>query len=160
MSERIAAAAVDLDNCIADDSWRWHLFELHLPLPNERYTRYHDACGLDVPDNLHVLAEIKRNRYKVIIFTSRPEAVRIKTEKWLMKWGINYEHLLMRPDDNHEPSTVLKRRMLCEMLPLIAPEYEIQLAIDDRMDILNMYQQEGVRICRRVFINEPEIQHP
>jgi len=36
----------------------------------------------------------------------------------------------------------------------------VRYAIDDRVDILDMYADEGVSICRRIFINEPEVIHP
>lgn len=151
------AAAIDLDNCISDDKWRWPLFDLHKPVINERYTRYHEACDRDLHQNSFVLRELKRRYGRLIVFTSRPESVRHKTQRWLDKWNIPVTAMLMRPDDNHEPSTILKRRMLTEWLD---KDFHIRHAIDDRVDILNMYSEEGVAIVQRVFINEPEIIHP
>lgn len=153
---KIPTAIIDLDNCISDDKWRWPLFDLHLPLPNDRYARYHAACWLDLPHNQHVLNELER-QYQFVIFTARPERVRRMTSNWLDKWQIPVSQLLMRPDKNHESSVIVKKRMLIEWL---LPRYDVQYAIDDRIDILNMYADEGVRTCQRVFINAPEIEHP
>lgn len=152
------AVVVDLDNCISDDKWRWPLFDLHLPVINERYTRYHDVCDHDEHRNADVVRELNRMYSgRLIVFTSRPECVRGKTERWLRNWRVPYSALFMRPDDNHEPSTILKRRMLTEWLD---KSYNVVHAIDDRVDILEMYADEGVRICQRVFIHEPEHTHP
>lgn len=148
-------AVIDLDNCISDDKWRWPLLDLHLPLPNERYARYHDACDRDMHANEHVVRELSR-RFKIIVFTSRPECVRYKTQRWLNRWRIPNIGLFMRPDDNHEPSVLLKRQMLLAL----PPHLKVRYAIDDRVDILDMYADEGVFTCQRVFIHEPEDVHP
>lgn len=148
-------AVVDLDNCISDDKWRWGMFDLHLPIINERYQRYHEACESDMHANDDVIRHLAR-QHKLIVFTSRPESVRIKTQRWLNRWRIPNIGLFMRPNDNHEPSVPLKRQML-----LALPQHlKVRYAIDDRVDILNMYADEGVNTCQRVFINEPEIKHP
>lgn len=149
-------AFIDLDNCISDDKWRWCLFDLHLPAPNDRYWRYHDACDGDLHLNSHVIREL-RGRYDLVVATSRPEVVRHKTHHWLRKWGIPSLQVFMRPNDNHDPSPILKRKML-EMAR--EQGFDVQYAIDDRSDILDMYADEGVRMCRRVFINPAENIHP
>jgi len=151
---KVPAAIIDLDNCISDDKWRWPLFDLHLPLPNDRYTRYHEACSLDLFRNEQVIRDLSW-RYKLVVFTSRPESVRTKTRQWLDFWKVPAVQLLMRPENNHEGSVVLKERMLHNLDPM----FDVQYAIDDRSDILAMYADNGVRICRRVFINETEIVH-
>lgn len=157
MSRQNEVCVIDLDNCISDDKWRWPLFDLHLPLPNDRYVRYHDACDRDLYQNSFIIRELARRHRHLVVFTSRPESVRHKTESWLRKWKVPVTGLLMRPDNNHEPSTVLKCRMLTEWLD---PQYKVITAIDDRVDILDMYADNGVNTCRRVFIHEPEIEHP
>lgn len=148
-------AVIDLDNCISEDKWRWPLFDLHLPIINDRYTRYHEACESDTYQNTHVIRDLAR-RHKLIVFTSRPESVRHKTQRWLNRWRVPVIGMFMRPNDNHEPSTILKRSML-----LALPSHlKVRYAIDDRVDILDMYADEGVNTCQRVFIHEPEIKHP
>lgn len=150
------AAFVDLDNCISNDKWRWPLFDLHLPMPNDRYWRYHDACEGDLHENGDII-RLLAPRYTLLVATSRPEVVRGKTMRWLGKWNVPVAKAYMRPNDNHEPSTVLKRRMLDQAR---LDGYDVHYAIDDRLDILDMYADEGVRICRRVFINQEEYTHP
>ena len=148
-------AFVDLDNCISDDKWRWELFDLHLPIINERYQRYHEACESDLYQNSFIIRELAQ-KASIIIATARPESVRIKTQRWLNRWRVPHIRLLMRPNNDHRSSIPLKRDMLRSL-----PEgFKVRYAIDDRIDILDMYADEGVSICRHVSINQPEIQHP
>ena len=148
-------AIIDLDNCISDDKWRWPLFQLDLPVINERYQVYHDACEADLYQNSFVVRELAA-KYKLLAFTARPESVRFKTQRWANRWRIPLNGLFMRPNNNHEGSIPLKRKMLLS-LPHTA---NVRYAIDDRCDILGMYADEGVATCQRVFIHEPEIIHP
>lgn len=150
-------AIIDLDNCISDDAWRMHLCEMHHPKPNDRYWKYHDACHLDQHENSDIIREIAA-RHRILVFTSRPEIVRHKTESWLWKWRIPHEHLLMRPNDSHTPSVDLKREMLNHARSII--QSEIVHAIDDRLDILTMYEQEGIISVRQVLIHQPKVVHP
>lgn len=149
------AAIIDLDNCVSDDAWRLPLIQHYHSKPNDRYWAYHSKCDLDVHGNAKIIADLRAN-YHLLVFTSRPEAVRDKTEDWLQRHDIPHDLLYMRPDSNHLPSVEMKRLML-KWLPA---EYRVEHAIDDRHDILDMYRAEGIQITRRVFIYEPEIIHP
>jgi hypothetical protein len=151
----LPAAVVDLDNCISDDLWRHKFMELHLPMPNDRYAKYHEQCHFDTFLNRQAMRDLSW-RYKIIIITSRPEAVRMQTEGWLRKWNIDTSLVLMRPDDNHEGSVDLKRKLLRS----IPDTFQVQHAIDDRVDILDMYADEGICRVQRVFIHTTEQAHP
>jgi hypothetical protein len=147
---------VDLDNCVFDDRWRHPMIDLTQPVVNDRYVRYHDNCHLDIPgDTIEYVLELTR-QYKFLIFTSRPESVRSKTLRSLQKFGIPYVIVWMRPDDCHLNSVDIKREMLADARRL---QYDIQFAIDDRQDILDMYLAEGVPAVRRVAIHEIPLHH-
>ncbi len=153
---RVKAAVLDLDNCISDEAWREHLFELHHENPNDRYHKYHDMCLGDHIRNFDVVQELVHSNHAIIIFTARPEIVRAKTVFWLSIYGIHPVLLKMRGHDDTRGSVALKREMLMEL-----PEYyEVKVAIDDRQDILDMYAQEGIADTRRIFIHEPKVKHP
>jgi hypothetical protein len=149
------AAIIDLDNCVSNDRWRLHLIQPHHPKPNDRFWEYHEACYMDIHDNRLVVADLSY-RYRLLVFTSRPEAVRKKTEEWLAKWKIPHDLLYMRPDDNHMTSVEMKKLML-SWLPA---DYVVEHAIDDRHDILDMYRSQGIPSTQRVYIYEPEMVHP
>lgn len=149
------AAIIDLDNCVSNDQWRLPRIQNHHSRPNDRYWDYHDCCDQDLHENKHVITRL-RYQYRLLVFTSRPEAVRRKTELWLAKWDIPHDILFMRPNDNHMPSVEMKKTML-GWLPA---GYRIEHAIDDRHDILDMYRSQGIPSTQRVFIYEPEVIHP
>lgn len=149
------AAIIDLDNCVSDDKWRLHMIEEHHEQPNDRFWAYHDSCHLDKHGNANVIANLRYN-YRLLVFTSRPEIVRGKTECWLQKWDIPHDLLFMRPNDNHMTSVDMKRLMLS----WVPDGYNITHAIDDRHDILEMYRSKGIQSTQRVFIYEPELIHP
>jgi hypothetical protein len=149
------AAVIDLDNCVSDDKWRMSLCQLHHEQPNDRYWEYHAACDRDIMANRDVVKRLAEN-HALLVFTSRPEVVRTKTVIWLERWRLPVARIWMRPNDNQDPSTILKRKMLEEAREW----FNVVHAIDDRVDILNMYAEAGVQTCQRVFIHEPEIIHP
>lgn len=152
----IPAAFIDLDNCISEDAWRWHMFDLHHPVVHDRYKRYHDACHLDLHKNEAVVRDLA-SRYALIIATARPEEVRVRTTMWLQQHRIRIAGLYMRPNYDDSGSVELKRLMLER-----ARErgFKIEHAIDDRLDVLDMYADNGVAQVRRVFIHLPEHTHP
>ena len=141
-------AIIDLDNCISDDAWRLHMFELHKQDVDARYRNYHQHCGYDEIGNVHTLKAILR-RYQIYIFTARPEQYRALTEKWLAFHGVDYKKLFMRGNDDHRCSVEVKR----DMLNALPNKQDVVFAIDDRSDILAMYADEGIKMCMRVFIN-------
>jgi len=143
---------VDLDNCVSDDHWRLELINLELPVINDRYKLYHEYCHLDTPGESRDYVLELAKRYKLIVFTSRPEAVRSKTLHWLEKWNIPTTQLFMRYDNDHRSSVLIKRTML-----RMARQYHncnVQFAIDDRQDILDMYLAEGVPSVKRIALRD------
>jgi hypothetical protein len=154
------ACIIDLDNCLSDDQWRLPLIQHHHVKPNDRYWEYHEVCHRDLPGarSRSKILQLSNN-YKLLVFTSRPEVVRDKTRCWLHKWGIPHFALFMRPNDNQQTSVDLKREML-SWAAKSPSSYQIEYAIDDRQDILDMYKSEGIARTERVFIYQPEIIHP
>jgi hypothetical protein len=130
---------VDLDRTITDDRWRYWLINPQLPDtdPNKYYA-YHLHCGGDTVINRQIVDE---SPVEVFFLTARHEYVRRHTEKWLQQNGFRYKQLLMRADNNHEPSTKLKQKVARELMKT----YSIEGAYDDRLDILNAYTEIGVK---------------
>ncbi|NDE18484.1 hypothetical protein EBZ80_26615 [bacterium] len=133
---------LDLDNCIADDSWRIPNINWQKANPMERYHDYHSLSAWDRLCNARIAHD---TRYHHVIFTARPVLYRAVTEEWLRRWGVFHEVLIMRNNEDHTPSVELKRRML-QWLP---EHYGIELsnieaAYDDRPDVVEMYKQQGI----------------
>jgi len=154
------SAIIDLDNCISDDFWRIRFIDLSHPVINDRYHQYHSRCHLDLPGDTVAQVRELALTHTLLVFTSRPEAVRRQTLQWLQEWHVKAEEVYMRPNDCHLHSIELKEIMLSKARDKgYAPEY----AIDDRQEILKVYADNGVPRVKRVFIHDNTnhlIEHP
>jgi hypothetical protein len=150
-------AIIDLDNCVSNDFWRLSKIDLSHEVVNDRYWDYHEACDKDVPGQVQLMyvRQLAKN-YRLLVFTSRPSCVREKTERWLRKWGIPYERLYMRADDDHNSSVNVKLGFY-KMAKLDFDPCEIEVAIDDREDILSLYRELGIPRVERIFIVDHSI---
>lgn len=155
---------VDLDNCIADDSWRIPKINWQKSNPMERYHEYHSLSAFDKPGNLDIFAA---NPDAVgIVFTARPVHYHAVTEEWLRRHRIPFQYLVMRNNHDHRSSTELKQTML-RWLPDAygIPLESIVAAYDDRPDVVEMYKAHGLNGQRREIHNvcaytNPKIQEP
>lgn len=132
-------AIFDLDNCLADDAWRVETIKHECADVFEKYDSYHCLAIMDKLANANKLYAHAND--KIIILTARPECYRAMTEKWLLKHWVKYTMLLMRPNDSHEHSAVLKLKLIKEHG--INPE-EISCAYDDRQDVIDAYKSIGI----------------
>ena len=142
----------DLDGCIADDRARLPLIDHEQPDP---WATYHAWCFRDPLINEH-WAAIGWHLAIPIIFTARPEAVRKKTQGWLRDVaGLHTELLFMRPDDDRAPSLQLKERFLRDLKQAFSPaSLDIVMALDDRREILDMYEGYGIRTAQTFYPEE------
>lgn len=139
---------VDLDNCIADDSWRIPRINWQKSNPMDRYHDYHSLSAFDATGNMDIFAE--HAQAECIVFTARPTAYAAVTREWLRRNGIVVKHLLMRNNNDHRHSLDLKRTML----GWLEDAYEVPLnrvvaAYDDRADVVEMYRSKGIPAFRR-----------
>lgn len=82
--------------------------------------------------------------YEVIIVSGRPtDFCGIKTEEWLDKWRVPYDHLLMRDRGDMRPDTIVKK----EILDLL-PKEQIQFVIDDRKSVCEMWRENGLYVIQ------------
>lgn len=133
---------LDLDNCIADDSWRIPNINWHKSNLMERYHDYHSLSAWDRLCNARIAHD---PRYTRIIFTARPLLYRAITEEWLRRWAVHHEVLIMRNNDDHTPSVELKRSMLGWLPEHYGIAFEdIAAAYDDRPDVVAMYNEAGI----------------
>lgn len=137
---------VDLDGCIADDRWRRHLI---IPLaPGEqrweddhrRFEAYHRMIQYDRLANLHEL----KHHCTPVILTSRPLRYQEETMWWLREKGIKPLHIIFRNNADLRTSVEVKRDMIGWLLDYNmygVRREEVLDAIDDRKDIVQMYQE-------------------
>lgn len=132
---------LDLDGCIADDRRRRKLI-LEETAPNP-WTEYHADCEFDPVMNRHIL--FLGSRFRPIIFTSRPESTRKRTERWLLHSArLRVEKIFMRPDGCRKSSRELKAQFLEDFLASGIRPDDIAFAVDDREDVLAVYESMGI----------------
>jgi len=141
---------IDIDNCISDDTWRRHLI---LPRPEDgsnppsRFHEYHCKAHWDAIRNKEHLRDDLAKDSHLIIVTARPIQYRPWLDIWLRKHALYPMHILMRNNHDCRPSVLVKRDMVSWLLDpnMYAVEKEqITEAIDDRLDIVEMYRSLGI----------------
>ena len=141
-------AIFDLDNCISNDSWRKDIIDFKTEgMHNERWHEYHSLCNLDKYENKPFVDQELSFGNKIVIITGRPERYRNQTIGWLDAHGIPYSSLMMRGDKDKRTSADVKKELLLRFCNDNAP-VEIQVAFDDRQDIIDMYKDIGVPNAR------------
>lgn len=133
---------LDLDNCISDDGWRINRIRWDCKNIDEKYSYYHLSGFFDQCNNKHLFQDDSKS---YVILTSRPLVHLKSTEDWLKMEGITYDALIMRNPNDHRHSVDLK----CEMLLWLPEHYgvplkDIEMAYDDRPEIVAMYHQMGL----------------
>lgn len=78
---------------------------------------------------------------KILILTGRDASCRKMTEDWLSMHGVKYDELYMRPENNYEKDSVIKRRIIEND---INPNYNILCAYDDRKQVTDMLYSLGI----------------
>lgn len=138
----------DLDGCIADDRRRLPLINMKAEDP---WAAYHADCANDPLIN-HYYISLARG-YKVIILTARPEKFRLQTLDWLKRVAnINVTWLLMRNDGCFLSSPKIKKMQLEFLLHDVGIDAgEISMALDDRLDVLQVYKQYKIRTIKTEY---------
>ena len=136
----------DIDNCLADDSWRISFIDWRTTNLDARYRPYHERCRHDVAHHVaRFQATTLLDGAQPIFFTARPEEVRLETHNWLRReLGVAVPIVRMRANQAFEPSVRLKAIMLAALRMNMQPGDKIVHAFDDREDICAMYREANV----------------
>lgn len=140
---------LDLDNTIADDSWRIPKINWQHSDPMRRYHDYHSLSAFDQPGNRDLF---ENQPHDIVVFTARPVAYHAVTEEWLYRNKIPARALLMRNNEDHRKSVELKH----EQLNWLVQHYNFSLqdiagAYDDRPDVVEMFVKLGIKAeCRPI----------
>ena len=90
-----------------------------------------------------------------VLVTAMPKTYHHLRLFWLQRHNINVGSIVFREPDDHSASTVYKRRVAEQ---LQAAGNEIVMAYDDRLDVLDVYNDLNIP-NKRVFIHEQELHH-
>ena len=99
---------------------------------------------LDEPNSFVIeLAKMyKRDGYGIVIVSGRSDRTKEATERWLEKYGILYDRMIMRKRKNFTPDNELKERWLEKYLD----RDDIRVVIDDRQRVVDMWRRNGLNV--------------
>lgn len=133
----------DLDGVLCDNSHRAHLVPpKHLQHKNSAWHDYVSACDKDkvIPAGASLYRSLMRTHY-VAIVTSRQEAFRAKTERWLHTNFGGHHVVHHRANDDESTPTEFKENFLKDLLN---QNRENNFAVDDDPAIVEMYNTNGI----------------
>ena len=133
----------DLDGTIADITARRHLATKDDGRMN--WTIFQDPknIDLDVPNQkvVDMLDMIDNtDKYQIWILSGRSDVTKDVTINWLSNHGINYDHLIMRDQDNlYMPDNDLKQSWLNDI-----GVDNVAMVFDDRNQVVDMWRANGL----------------
>lgn len=131
---------VDIDNTLSDARHRQHLAQA------KQWQEFHTKAIHDNPwtDVKEFLGLLPRD-VPVLGLTGRPEIWRPMTIEWMVWHKIaRFDDLLMRPDDNFDPDTVIKPRMLFEYFGGEDKAREsVMMILEDRDVVVERWRELG-----------------
>ncbi len=98
---------IDLDGTLCDTAHRDHLAE------QKRWDDFHAVLHEDTAheDVLHLIDHLYGN-FGIVLLTARPERYRQVTTNWLNLFGVKWDVLIMRKDDDFSSSDEFKIKAL------------------------------------------------
>ena len=99
---------------------------------------------LDEPNSFVIeLAKMyKRDGYEIVIVSGRSDRTKEATDRWLEKYGVLYDRMIMRKRKNFTPDNELKERWLEKYLD---PD-NIHVVVDDRQRVVDMWRRNGLDV--------------
>jgi hypothetical protein len=134
---------VDLDGTLALNKHRSHFIDKSQRKKVD-WVSYFDACDKDLPNQpvIQTINALKKQGYRVHIFSARGDLVREKTVKWLSLYGVQYDDLTMREMDTYTADEILKRFWLLDLYPNY--KNDILCVFDDRDKVVKMWRSLGL----------------
>ncbi|HNW88067.1 MAG TPA: AAA family ATPase [Bacteroidales bacterium] len=113
--------------------------------PYDASTCEQDLCNYPVFAITELIANINAEShnkdYDIFILSGREDTYKSKTEKWLEKHEISYDHLLMRKTADSRSDDIVKRELYEEH---IKGKYSVIGVFDDRPKVRRMWIKEGL----------------
>lgn len=127
----------DIDHTISDAAWRDGMIG-----GEGGWDAYHLASQQDSPvlEMVWLVNHLKHSGWLIIGLTTRPEKWRRMTMDWLHKFGVHFDELLMRPDDDFRPSPEIK----VEQAIAAVKDLRRCVVFDDREDVIAAFKALGV----------------
>lgn len=137
-------AVFDIDGVVADV--RHRVPHLHQPTPD--WEAFFGAAEGDLPlaEGVELVAEYSTD-HALVWLTGRPERIRGLTTAWLARHRLPHEHLVMRPDGDDRPASVLKARRLAQL----ALHRPVAVVVDDDPRVVSELLDGGWPVHRATW---------
>ena len=133
----------DLDGTIADITVRRNLATKDDGKLDWNIFQDPNNIGYDVPNQkvVDMLTMIDdTDRYQIYILSGRSDVTKDVTIDWLSKYGINYDHLVMRPQKHlFMPDNDFKQLVLDDI-----GVDNVAMVFDDRQQVVDMWRNNGL----------------
>lgn len=77
----------------------------------------------------------------IIIVSGRSDKFKEETKQWLDKFGVHYEQLFMRKDDDWRKDSIVKQEIYDQH---IKGKYNVIFVLDDRNQVVDMWRKNGL----------------
>jgi hypothetical protein len=135
---------VDIDGTIADLTHRLHFIQQK---PAD-WDAFFAVCPADkpIPEVIEVVQALAYGGMnRIFMVTGRSDAVREQTQDWLYEQNIPFCKLFMRKAGDHREDAIVKSELLDEILKT-TPQKRIGGVFEDRQQVVDMYQNRGLRV--------------
>lgn len=101
-------------------------------------------CDLDLP-NYPVLETVHKwqDSRTIIIMSGRTDDGKEKTEAWLHKHGVKYQHIHMRKTGDMRKDSTIKQELYENF---VRDQYNISFILDDRQQVVDMWRSLGLTV--------------
>lgn len=129
----------DIDGTLCDISHRLHFVKGEKKDWNSFFAEIDkDAPRINIIDTVKELSK----EFTIVLVTGRPERLKRETMRWLNRFNIPYETLIMRKDRDTRADDIIKQ----EILDSYFDKDMIELVIDDRPRVIRMWQANGLKV--------------
>lgn len=136
----------DIDGTLADATHRLHHILGKEVKDWDAWDADTDADTPIVPI-VGILQALWDHGHEIMLLTGRNERVRELTEKWLRDHNIHWNHLIMRPHEDHRDDTIVKLEQLNRFLER-HPDTQIQTIFEDRRRLVVAFREAGYHVCQ------------
>lgn len=143
MVELREAVIVDVDGTLCDVSGIRHYVPDGARVRNfEAFHRASAVCPL-IPSTLEWVCAHRDAGRTVIVVTSRKRRFEYLTRRWLRKYEVPFDHLLMRADEDQRRDDLVKESILRRIR---AQGFDVVAAIDDNPIVIALWEREGIPV--------------
>lgn len=133
---------IDIDNTLCNSNERFAIASKPNGKTDWEIAHKPELIENDKPNHamIDLAKKYKKDGFEVIILTGRPESVEQVTKKWLQKYEIEYDQLIMRNRSSHFLKAPVFKKKIYETII----KSDVFCAYDDDEDIIQMWNSLGI----------------